>query len=208
MLLYLEHSVLTVHNKEQSWLRITQKRKGSKMLKQYFTDGLVQIAIVLSLLRTDLNSYLNSNYVNYPEIQEIIQGQTVAYTQTNFHLSQHTHLGSSELYRKNIELDPSTIYRELRTFHPYVPHINRISVPTFLLLEGTSSNIFSQDTSTSNEDETEDVNNNIDNDDSSSLSLEELQAEGQNLLNTLEESLGAIAPLVQIHQGSDPTNEV
>lgn len=178
------------------------------MLKQYFTDGLVQIAIVLSLLRTDLNSYLNGNYVNYPEIQEIMQGQTVAYTQTNFHLLQHTHLGSSELYRKNIELDPSTIYRELRTFHPSVSRINQISVPTFLLLEGTSSNIFSQDTSTSDEDENEDANNNIDNVDSSSLSLEELQVEGQNLLNTLEESLGAIAPLVQIHQGSDPTNEV
>jgi hypothetical protein len=56
----------------------------SRMLKDYFVDGLVQIAIVLSLLRTDLNNYININYVNYPEVQEIILGSSAAYTQTNF----------------------------------------------------------------------------------------------------------------------------
>lgn len=57
------------------------------MIKKQFTDGLLQIAIVLSLLRTDLNLTNLNNYVNtFPEIQEIILGSSSAYTQTHdFH---------------------------------------------------------------------------------------------------------------------------
>ena len=56
------------------------------MMKKYFTDGLIQIAIVLSLLRTDLNlNNLNSYYNTYPDIQEIILGSSSAYTQTHIH---------------------------------------------------------------------------------------------------------------------------
>ena len=58
------------------------------MLKNYFTDSLIQIAIVLSLLRTDLHHYLNSNLNDYPEVQEIMLGPTAAYTQTQFHHNQ------------------------------------------------------------------------------------------------------------------------
>lgn len=179
------------------------------MLKQYFTDGLIQIAIVLSLLRTDLNNYLNSNYVNYPEVQELIQGQTVAYTQTNFHNSINIHLGSPEIYRKNFELDHDTIIREVRSFRPsYSPYHSNVSIPTFLLIGSNSTNILGQENDDNEVIEVEngDENNNIETESSSSVSLDELHQEGQNLLNTLEESLGAIAPLP--HQGVDLSEEV
>ena len=81
--------VLGEKNKEKTQIRHTETGFSlsvfhSRMLKDYFVDGLVQIAIVLSLLRTDLNNYININYVNYPEVQEIILGSSAAYTQTNF----------------------------------------------------------------------------------------------------------------------------
>lgn len=173
------------------------------MLKQYFTDGLIQIAIVLSLLRTDLNNYLNSNYVNYPEVQEIIQGQTVAYSQANFHQSFHTHLGSPEIYRKNIELDHNTIIRDLRSFRSWFPPVSEVN--TFLLIGGGSSSFINQNSTENEQVENEDENNNVEAG-PSTLSLDEIHLEGQNLLNTLEETIGAIAN--HAIQGTDPTNEV
>uniref|UniRef100_A0A0B7AI49 BZIP domain-containing protein n=1 Tax=Arion vulgaris TaxID=1028688 RepID=A0A0B7AI49_9EUPU len=53
------------------------------MIKEYFTDGLISIAILLSLFRTDLVGI--NNIINYPEVQEIILGQTAAYLPANFH---------------------------------------------------------------------------------------------------------------------------
>ena len=109
------------------------------MLKQYFTDGLVQLAIVLSLLRTDLNTYFNHNYVNYPEVQEIILGPTAAYTQTNFHNIYNTYYGSHEIHRKNVDIDAiytSSVIRDLRSFR----HISQvINIPTYLLVSGSSN---------------------------------------------------------------------
>lgn len=174
------------------------------MLKQYFTDGLVQIAIVLSILRTDLNS-LNRNYVNYPEVQEIILGQTAAYTRTNFHIdSINSRLRSPEIYRKNIDPEyifSSAIYRELRSFRPR--RNQDLDVSTFLLVADSSGPTFhSQGTAEQNE--PEDENNNIHSDQTS----EDLELEAENLLNTLEESINAIAPIYQNLQGSDPTSEV
>ncbi|XP_074652285.1 uncharacterized protein LOC141906803 [Tubulanus polymorphus] len=56
------------------------------MLKKVFTEGLVQIAILLSLLRTDLDSLISRgshrNHDDYPEIQEIVFGQTIGLTQS------------------------------------------------------------------------------------------------------------------------------
>ncbi|BFZ06418.1 hypothetical protein BsWGS_09457 [Bradybaena similaris] len=53
------------------------------MIKEYFTDGLIGIAIVLSLFRMDLVGI--NNLINYPEVQDIILGQTAAYLPANFH---------------------------------------------------------------------------------------------------------------------------
>ena len=55
------------------------------MIKEYFTDGLIGLAILLSLFRTDLDLVNINNLINYPEVQDIIQGQTAAYLPTNFH---------------------------------------------------------------------------------------------------------------------------
>ena len=173
------------------------------MLKQYFTDGLVQIAIVLSLLRTDLNSYLRHNYVNYPEVQELILGPTAAYTQTNFHNNIYSsYYGSHEIHRKSIDLDTeylSTIYRDLRSLR-HLSNVRDRNVPTYLIVGG--SNNFAIDTGTENSQNEGDANDNSDN------QLDSLEAEGQNLLNTLEQTIEAIAPLYQNLQATDPTVEV
>lgn len=192
--------------KQRTFVNLQDKET---MLKQYFTDGLVQIAIVLSILRTDLNNF-NREYVNYPEVQEIILGQTAAYTQTDFHINSiNNRLGSSEIYRKNIDseyLFSSSIYRELHSFRP---QRNRdISIPTFLLVSGTSGPVLHSHSEVE-ENEAEDENNNSI-DQEQTLSSEELELEAEHLLNTLEETIGAVAPNLNLHslQGSEPTSEV
>lgn len=72
------------------------------MIKEYFTDGLIGLAILLSLLRTDLLSLNLNNLINYPEVQDIILGQTAAYLPTNFHTIQQSRHSPS---LKHIELD-------------------------------------------------------------------------------------------------------
>ena len=60
------------------------------MIKEYFTDGLIGLAILLSLFRTDLDLVNLNNLINYPEVQDIIQGQTAAYLPANFHHLSNT----------------------------------------------------------------------------------------------------------------------
>jgi len=85
--------------------------------KTYFTDGLVQIAILLSLFRTDWNNYLNSSlYDGYPEIQEIIMGPLSGYTQTYIHANEW-HTGSMSMsHPKSISLDyPSSVFHDIHS---------------------------------------------------------------------------------------------
>lgn len=105
------------------------------LLKQYFTDGLVQIAIVLSLLRIDLNSYLNTNYVNYPEVQELILGQTAVYTQTNFHRNSFENYYSGHEHLKSIESEASIILQDLRSLSRFARHqvTRQQRIATFLV---------------------------------------------------------------------------
>ncbi|WAR05216.1 NF2L2-like protein [Mya arenaria] len=178
------------------------------MLKQYFTDGLIQIAIVLSLLRTDLNNYLNVNYVNYPEVQEILQGQTAAYTQTSFHLLQDAHLGSPEIYRKDIDANNifgTSFYRDIRSFRPNPHQLNEINIPTFLLVS-ENANFVAHEAEPQN-DEHDDENNNSLPPESQTQTIDELQEEGVNLLSVLEENINSLTPLLQTLQGTDPTRE-
>lgn len=71
-------------------------------LKKYFTEGLIQMAILLSLcgLRVDvgLDSYLS------PSWQEMILGPTSALTQTQFH-NLRNRLDSQSSHPKNLDLD-------------------------------------------------------------------------------------------------------
>lgn len=65
------------------------------MIKEYFTDGLIGLAIILSIFRTDLVGI--NNLINYPEVQDIILGQTAAYLPTNFHRSPHSFVNPKHL---------------------------------------------------------------------------------------------------------------
>lgn len=71
-------------------------------LKKYFTEGLIQMAILLSLcgVRVDvgLDSYLS------PSWQEMILGPTSALTQTQFH-NLRNRLDSQSSHPKNLDLD-------------------------------------------------------------------------------------------------------
>ncbi|XP_072548927.1 endoplasmic reticulum membrane sensor NFE2L1a [Salminus brasiliensis] len=81
-------------------------------LKKYFTEGLIQVAILLSLagIRVDVDPYL-------PPLAEIIQGQSSALTQTHFHNLQNSLDGYSH-HPKSVDLDGFfTTRRLLRWMH-------------------------------------------------------------------------------------------
>lgn len=79
-------------------------------LKKYFTEGLIQMAILLSLcgVRVDvgLDSYLS------PSWQEMILGPTSALTQTQFH-NLRNRLDSQSAHPKNVDLDGFFTMRRL-----------------------------------------------------------------------------------------------
>uniref|UniRef100_A0A3Q3VRS1 Endoplasmic reticulum membrane sensor NFE2L1 n=1 Tax=Mola mola TaxID=94237 RepID=A0A3Q3VRS1_MOLML len=58
-------------------------------LKKYFTEGLIQFTILLSLIgvRVDVDTYLSNQL---PPLREIILGPSSAYTQTQFHNLRNT----------------------------------------------------------------------------------------------------------------------
>ncbi|OPJ74392.1 hypothetical protein AV530_001263 [Patagioenas fasciata monilis] len=72
-------------------------------LKKYFTEGLIQFTILLSLIgvRVDVDTYLNSQL---PPLREIILGQSSAYTQTQFHNLRNT-LDGYGIHPKSVDLD-------------------------------------------------------------------------------------------------------
>ena len=112
-----------------------------KMLKNYFTDSLIQIAIVLSLLRIDLQNYLNSSLNDYPEVQEIVLGQSSAFTQTQFHHNQWLNsvdglygLGRNS---KNIEtFYDESVFNDLHSLIPYRGPNSQQNITTLLLVAG------------------------------------------------------------------------
>ncbi|CAB1429385.1 unnamed protein product [Pleuronectes platessa] len=93
-------------------------------LKKYFTEGLIQVAILLSLcgVRVDveLETYLP------PSLQEMILGQTSALTQTQFHnLRNHLEDGHG-LHPKNVDLDGFFTTRRLLG---WVRSLDRLQIP-------------------------------------------------------------------------------
>jgi len=99
------------------------------MFKKYFTDGLIQVAIVISLLRTDVNNYINTLVDNsYQEMQEIIMGTSLAYTQTNFHRSgQMPVLGGYTNLKSLVSYYSNSPFQDLLTPESYR---NSFHVPT------------------------------------------------------------------------------
>lgn len=72
-------------------------------LKKYFTEGLIQFTILLSLIGVpvDLDTYLNNQL---PPLREIILGPSSAYTQTQFHNLRNT-LDGYGIHPKSVDLD-------------------------------------------------------------------------------------------------------
>ncbi|MBN3305421.1 NF2L1 protein, partial [Amia calva] len=85
-------------------------------LKKYFTEGLIQFTILLSLIgvRVDVDTYLTSQL---PPLREIILGPSSAYTQTQFHNLRNTLDGygihpkvpSTELSAWLVHRDPDSV---------------------------------------------------------------------------------------------------
>ncbi|XP_067825457.1 endoplasmic reticulum membrane sensor NFE2L1b isoform X3 [Heptranchias perlo] len=94
-------------------------------LKKYFTEGLIQFTILLSLMgvRVDVDSYLNAQL---PPFREIILGQSSAYTQTQFHNWRNT-LDGYDLHPKSVDLD---YYFTARRLLNDVRGLDRLLVPS------------------------------------------------------------------------------
>uniref|UniRef100_A0A3P8ZRX3 Endoplasmic reticulum membrane sensor NFE2L1 n=1 Tax=Esox lucius TaxID=8010 RepID=A0A3P8ZRX3_ESOLU len=94
-------------------------------LKKYFTEGLIQFTILLSLIgvRVDVDSYLSSQL---PPLREIILGPSSAYTQTQFHNLRNT-LDGYGIHPKSVDLDQFFTARRLLN---QVRQLDRLSVPS------------------------------------------------------------------------------
>lgn len=94
-------------------------------LKKYFTEGLIQFTILLSLIgvRVDVDTYLNSQL---PPLREIILGQSSAYTQTQFHNLRNT-LDGYGIHPKSVDLD---YYFTARRLLNQVRALDRFQVPS------------------------------------------------------------------------------
>ncbi|XP_078581746.1 endoplasmic reticulum membrane sensor NFE2L1-like isoform X1 [Branchiostoma floridae x Branchiostoma japonicum] len=107
------------------------------MVKKHFYDGLVQLAILFSLLGTDINSYLNSQDQNQgTSLQEIIQGQNLALTQSPSPFNPNLLTGYLNL--KSAHHDRYEREREiLQELHKLKPSSKAFPLDiTALLLEG------------------------------------------------------------------------
>ncbi|XP_068610496.1 endoplasmic reticulum membrane sensor NFE2L1b [Brachionichthys hirsutus] len=94
-------------------------------LKKYFTEGLIQFTILLSLLgvRVDVDHYLSNQL---PPLREIILGPSSAYTQTQFHNLRNT-LDGYGIHPKSVDLDHFFTTRRLLN---RVRQLDRLSVPS------------------------------------------------------------------------------
>ncbi|XP_054611167.1 endoplasmic reticulum membrane sensor NFE2L1b isoform X2 [Dunckerocampus dactyliophorus] len=94
-------------------------------LKKYFTEGLIQFTILLSLIgvRVDVDTYLS---IQLPPLREIILGPSSAYTPTQFHNLRNT-LDGYGIHPKSVDLDRFFATRRLLN---QVRQLDRLSVPT------------------------------------------------------------------------------
>ncbi|MGH0114861.1 UNVERIFIED_CONTAM: hypothetical protein FKN15_064858 [Acipenser sinensis] len=94
-------------------------------LKKNLTEGLIQFAILLSLIgvRVDVDTYLSSQL---SPLREIILGPSSAYTQTQFHNLRNT-LDGYGLHPKSVDLD---YYFTARRLLNEVRSLDRLQVPS------------------------------------------------------------------------------
>ncbi|XP_057681179.1 endoplasmic reticulum membrane sensor NFE2L1b isoform X2 [Corythoichthys intestinalis] len=94
-------------------------------LKKYFTEGLIQFTILLSLIgvRVDVDTYLSAQL---PPLREIILGPSSAYTPTQFHNLRNT-LDGYGIHPKSVDLDQFFATRRLLN---RVRQLDRLFVPS------------------------------------------------------------------------------
>ncbi|KAJ8264663.1 hypothetical protein GJAV_G00152260 [Gymnothorax javanicus] len=94
-------------------------------LKKYFTEGLIQLTILLSLIgvQVDVDTYLSSQL---PPLREIILGPDSAYAQTQFHNLRNT-LDGYGVHPKSVDLDYFFTSRRLLN---RVRSLDRLRVPS------------------------------------------------------------------------------
>ncbi|XP_045924042.1 endoplasmic reticulum membrane sensor NFE2L1b isoform X2 [Micropterus dolomieu] len=178
-------------------------------LKKYFTEGLIQFTILLSLIgvRVDLDTYLNNQL---PPLREIILGPSSAYTQTQFHNLRNT-LDGYGIHPKSVDLDHFFTTRRLLN---QVRQLDRFSVPSTelntWLVHRDSETVVSASSQSSpsitldNGAGLEDINNP---DATPAMRGGSGAPESTYNLNAADSSLGAVAPEGNQEQGSRDGND-
>uniref|UniRef100_A0AAZ1XKP1 Endoplasmic reticulum membrane sensor NFE2L1 n=1 Tax=Oreochromis aureus TaxID=47969 RepID=A0AAZ1XKP1_OREAU len=178
-------------------------------LKKYFTEGLIQFTILLSLfgVRVDVDTYLNNQL---PPLREIILGPSSAYTQTQFHNLRNT-LDGYGIHPKSVDLDHFFTTRRLLN---QVRQLDRLFVPSTelntWLVHRDSDTVVSASSQSSpsitldNGAGLEDVNNP---DATPAMRGGSGAPESTYSLNTADSSLGAVAPECNQEQGNRDGND-
>lgn len=94
------------------------------MIKDYFTDGLIQIAIILSLLRVDLHTYMAT--VAHQEVQDLLQGPTSAFTQTRFHHQNWNRDVGAFVHPKHVDIHINELLQDIHALGRY-RHLNTVN---------------------------------------------------------------------------------
>lgn len=178
-------------------------------LKKYFTEGLIQFTILLSLIgvRVDVDTYLSNQL---PPLREIILGPSSAYTQTQFHNLRNT-LDGYGIHPKSVDLDHFFTTRRLLN---QVRQLDRLSVPSTelntWLVHRDAETVVSTSSQSSpsitldNGAGLEDVNNP---DATPAMRGGSGAPESTYNLSTADSSLGAVAPEGNQEQGSRDGND-
>lgn len=178
-------------------------------LKKYFTEGLIQFTILLSLIgvRVDVDTYLNNQL---PPLREIILGPSSAYTQTQFHNLRNT-LDGYGIHPKSVDLDRFFTTRRLLN---QVRQLDRLFVPSTelntWLVHRDSDTVVSASSQSSptitldNGAGLEDVNNP---DATPAMRGGSGAPESTYSLNTADSSLGAVAPEGNQEHGNRDGND-
>ncbi|XP_037547580.1 endoplasmic reticulum membrane sensor NFE2L1b [Nematolebias whitei] len=178
-------------------------------LKKYFTEGLIQFTILLSLIgvRVDVDTYLSNQL---PPLREIILGPSSAYTQTQFH-NLHNTLDGYGIHPKSVDLDHFFTTRRLLN---EVRQLDRLFVPsteldTWLVHRDTETVVSASSQSSpsitlDNGASLEDINNI---DPTPAMRGGGGTPESTYNLNAADSSLGAVAPEGNQEQGNRNGND-
>ena len=128
------------------------------MIKEYFTDGLIQIAIILSLLRVDLHTYMDT--FAHQEVQELLQGPTSAFTQTRFHHQNWNRDIGAFIHPKHIDNHINELLQDVHALSRY-RHLNTVNtrIEAYLVNNPSAHDLTSENASLSNETGTTTGNN-------------------------------------------------